>query len=536
MSDTDKRGILRIAAAFLICGVLNALLYNLDFFDCISQLLCGAVVIMWAVSVSRRVTDRRLCRLLLLIATFCLLLLLLQMVNYSFSQGQPDVRRWCRYAYQIPRMVIALLAFGLSDCICSGQAQKPGAFYLFLWGTGILQMVIALTNDFHFLMLRYPDGPQYYDRVELGFLYFVYVTSFGLLLAAAIFRILKAQRTEKIGTGWLLSTAPVLLFIAFLILEGLGKSPSVGGNRIWRTGETFCFCMIAFLEMLIDAGLIPANTAYGKLFSLAELSAVILDNDGNMKYRSAGLAYPFPQNGGIQVMRHAISGGQIVWAVDIAPLQAINSELEETARQISARNEYLSAEAKIKEEKTELETRNRIYDNITRIVRPQVDLITAMLDEPDRPFDEQLKTIAVFAAYIKRRSNMELLAENGSILFEELVLAVSESQLYLRLKGIRAAVSSSGSGLCPAGLIIAVYEQMEAVLEDCVDTLTDLMVFLRKAGPDITMRMMLKAASVTVPYAGTADVSHGCTKTMSVTKDGEDIILTYIFRKGGEAE
>ena len=46
--------------AFLIGGLLHVALYGIDFFDCISQMYYSALALVWAVTIQKRVSDRRI--------------------------------------------------------------------------------------------------------------------------------------------------------------------------------------------------------------------------------------------------------------------------------------------------------------------------------------------------------------------------------------------------------------------------------------------------------------------------------------------
>ena len=109
--SSSGRATALIAAAFLLCGVLHVALYGVFFTESIAQLFCGAAVLVWALSVQRRVTDRRLRRMLLWAAAFMLLYSILQYVNYSLNGGAPDFSRYLWYAYYIPMIAVPLCCF-----------------------------------------------------------------------------------------------------------------------------------------------------------------------------------------------------------------------------------------------------------------------------------------------------------------------------------------------------------------------------------------------------------------------------------------
>ena len=524
-----------IGVLFLMCGLLRIVLYSRDFFDIFAQLFTGVVVVSWQVTVKKRVTDRVLRTLLGMISLCFLLFLLSQTVNYRFAQDVEAIRRYAWYLYYVLMTVIAELFFYISVCCYRDPRKKRSRLFFLPLLPGIIVCAGFLTNDLHSLAFRFlgperlPSSPKAYGPLFILF----YIQLFSLLLSAFVIIIKKYRLIQTSPMDTLLQLLPVIVFVIISLLDGAGHPVKVNGIVLWQIGELFCYCLIAFLEMLIDYGLIPANTQYEKLFELTSLSAVILDGKKRPVYFSAGTEYPFHEDENSIVMQRPVSGGEICWLLDIGPLNRQNQKLQETLQQIEARNAYLSEEAATKKEKAEIETRNRIYDNISHIVKPQLDRIDRLTAHDSESLDEQLKTAAVLGAYIKRRSNMEFLSENGVLPFEELGLALMESLSYLQLTGIRAAVHSSGSGMYPDKMIVTAYERAETVIEDSLESLKALMISLRASDGEFTMRMMIEADSFRLTAGKELKEPEGFTVESSADKEGQDIILSFTYRKGG---
>ena len=534
MSNVSKRNILLISAALLLCGVLHVLLYDVDFFQEFSRLFCGAVTATWGVSVVKRVTDKRLLYILLAIVFILLLFLLLQTINYNYAQSVPFLRRYAWYSYYFCMMAFAVLMYELSLSFSGGKKETGGFVRFMLPASGILMTAGVMTNDLHQLAFRFrgtemlPESPKSY-----GLLFWLFFACFSVLLLVAFIKIMKKHHQIVRRINYF-APLPVLALGGFLVLNLLDLTPRLCGIKLWQIGEMFTFCMLVFLEFCIAVRLIPANTDYEKLFALSNLPAVILDEGGNVQYSSSKCRYPFSDSEDTMVMRHSISGGSIEWTVDIAPLNALNRELSETAQRIDARNAYLSEEAKIKKEKTEVESRNRIYDEITRIVSPQLEQISAMLEDPGSSFDEKLPAISVVCAFIKRRSNMELLTSQGMLPFDELSLAIRESLSYVHMLGVNTAVHTSGAGIYPSEMVIAAYERVESVLETSLDSVSDLMVSAKAEPGAIAVRMMISIGALTLPAMETERASYSYSESVSITKDGKDVILAFVFREGVE--
>ena len=530
MPGTMRKYMGGILAAFLLCGLLHVLLYGKPLFTGIVPHLCGVLILIWAASIRIRVTDRRLKGLLQLIALFLLAYQILQEIRFNLSEalaGPGGLLLYLRY-----------LIMGVLPYLCLILAllvHEPEQYHLplpvILLGAAVLLMAAGImTNDLHHAFKYLPERRG--ERNGWLF-YFFYAAVVGIDGAALFLFGQKSRLYRRQRYRWL-PILPLAFGILYGVLYPFRIGPRLFGFRVWNIGEVLSFGIVSALEACIQAGMIPANTDYEKLFSLAEFPAVILDRKGEVRYRTRGAVYPFPEEKDKKLLAHSIPGGEIRWTEEIGHLQALNRELSETAQSIRARNSYLSEEARIKGERAELETRNRIYDRITRIVRPQMTRITELLDREEGSFEERLKKISVLCAYIKRRSNMELQADGGELSGEELGLAVAESMDYLCLSGVSAASACRASYSYPAGMLISAYEQVERVIEEELESLQSLMVFVTGEYRGITIRMMLKTGSGEMPSCPLFPEGEGFSGSAEISGGEGDYLLVLRLKGGGE--
>ena len=235
----------------------------------------------------------------------------------------------------------------------------------------------------------------------------------------------------------------------------------------------------------------------------------------------------------MRLVSHPIHGGSIEFLVDLTQVQSLNQQIAEATQQIETRNAYIAQENRIKQERAELKTRNRLYERISGIVKPQLIEIDALLTAPGGCGKKELARIAVLQAYVKRRSNMELLAVEGTLPAAELASAVRESLDYVRLCGANQAVSAAGDGSYPAAMVIAAYEQIEEIAEKSLDTLSDMIVAIHATGKRLTVRMMLNVGSFSYE-ARDREPDKAFSRRVSITKEDRDMIIVLTFTEGGE--
>ena len=522
------------AGAFLICGVLRVLTYHRDLCEGFSQWFCGVLLLLWAVTVRSRVTDRRLRRLLLGAAASLLLFLILQLFRGCLTFGKPVLQRYFWYGYYIPYITTPLMLF-----LCALAAYRPAEQPLPRWAwlaaaaTAALAL-LALTNDLHQWMFRFPGG-VFTDTEESspGPVFWLYFFCYGaLLLAGFLITLSKAWKIRR-GLSFLIPLIPLLLLGVWLVLNLCHIAPAVGGVKLWTQSDCSCFAFAAYLELCIQIGLIPANTGYGALFSRLELSAAILDAAGRPVRQSAGEPYPFPVREDLSVRTQSIAGGSVVWAVDLRRVFELNERLEEAARQTKHRNAYLREKGRMKKELTKLETRNRLYAQVSRAVQPQQEEIER-LSEAD--FRKHLPRICVLTACIKRRCNMELLAAEGSLSLEELEAALTELLDAVRLCGVETALTTAGGGELPAALVISAYEHVQAVVLEGLDTMRAILLRVTGGGdePFIEIRMLLKTDNLSWDFARPFPGAGEIRPRVRVSMDEGDLSVALRFEEGGD--
>ena len=537
MLGIGKRNLCLICLCALLSGVLHMALYDVDFFDGFTQLYCAAFSLIWGISIQKRITDTRLRRFLLAIVFSLVLYVILQAAKYNLFPESIPMRRYLWYAFYLPFTMAPAFCYLTAVSVHRPPEERLPARVFLIPAACFLAGLIILTNDLHFLFRSFPDGVMIDNGSEKkGILSDpIYALVFLTYAAAIIIMLRKGRHIENRRLRWL-PLVPLGMGIAYYLLYSLKIDSRLFGMRIWNIGEVLVFCLVGSLEACIQVGLIPANTVYGELFPLSGLSAVIRDTEGAVRFSSGPDPEPSSGNAWLQQMDHPIAGGSVEWTVDLSPLHELNQAIGDAAQQLEARNAYLADEAKVKEEKSALETRNRIYEHIMHAVQPQLDSIHELLEQKEPPFDSRLRQIVPRCTYIKRRSNMELLAEkDGTLPLEELSMAVLEMTETLKLCGVNAISVSGAHGDLPAPVVVDALLQIQRIIEAFMNVLSDLMIVLNTtADPEgLSVRVMLSTHDwYTMPeFAPWSD--GGFSREVSVSGESTDLILQLAYGKGG---
>ena len=533
-TKAEKRNILLFTAAFLLLGVLRVLLYAKDFSIGFSLIFNSALSIFWGIAVRKRITDKRLRFLMMGVAAFLLLQFVLQFVRYNLLYRFITPQRYLWYAYYIPMTALPLLLFFIAVCIHRPQDKPLPRRYWLLILIAALLVLGVMTNDLHFAFKSFPSGIMDDNGQEKsGPLYYIIsFFSYGLYALAFLIIERKNQRHVARKYRWI-AALPLLIGAFYVFLYPLDLGGRLFLTRVWQIGEMMGFSAIALLEACLLTGMIPANRGYEKLFSAARLPAVIKDRRGAPVYRTAAAGLSFAESENTKLISHPIQGGSIEYLVDMTQMWELNRQIEDATRQIETRNAYIAEENRIKQEQSELETKNRLYERVSAMVRPQLEQIDGILNTPEGVGEKALARIAVLKAYIKRRSNMELLAAAGTLPAAELAAAITESLDYVRLCGVNTAAGAVGAGSFPAPMVIAAYEQIEEILEESLESLSDMIVTVRSEKQSLTLRMMLKAENFSYEIKPVPRENGSFSRKVAITKENEDMIIVLSFAEGG---
>ena len=179
---------------------------------------------------------------------------------------------------------------------------------------------------------------------------------------------------------------------------------------------TLCLLFALIIESCIQSGLIPSNTGYAQLFAASTISAQITDQNGKCIYQSQGSEYIVPKIAKQVIQRPVMSengirlSGKPIWGGYV-----IEEENLRTKKQVE-----------------KLSVQNQLYDKIQKQTARQSTLLAKFMEayameENEKERKKILGKIVVIGAYIKRRSNLILIAEDAMQIYDFLEAVIEES-------------------------------------------------------------------------------------------------------------
>lgn len=515
-------------AAFLLGGFIHVIMGPWDFTSCVAQIYYSSLVLIWAVTINYRIVNKKVRRLMLMTAALFMLAFFLQMCRYRIFETFVTACRYFWYGYYIPVVVVPVLFLFVVLHLHLQEDEKPKKRWLLMLIPAFLLILLVMTNDLHQLIFIFTTGTEgktgTYTHGMLFYVIYVWVIA---VLILALYLAIRQCRIPSIGKKlWM-----PLYFASFgiLVVLSLFDMPRIADVSVWLFIECLAMIVIGMEEACIQLGMIPANSSYRTIARLANKPFIISDESGTPVYNAEAAQDMFQGKENVQIHTKPIKGGSVSWAVDLTDMMTLNREIEKVTESIESRNEYLQTENSLKEEQSRLTARNTLYNQITGIVSPQLDTIARLLEGADD--DSNLAKIAFFNAYIKRRSNMELLKSDlKHVPTAELASAIRESCEYLKLCGVNALLHVTPECELSADTQLFLYETFETVVESCLDTLQLLLVNITMHKSQPVLRMTLKASAMDMDLIHKHLSSNG--GNICTSAEADEVTIT-VTRQGG---
>ena len=449
-------------------------------------IIFSGLIIGWGVSVSYRIVQKNIRICLVISAALMLLWMALRAIKYNSPADINTYGRYLWYSYYIAMVFLPLMMFFATLNI--GKPENTNnRKYLLIIPAAVL-VLLVMTNDFHQLAFVFePDFHNWNKQYSYGPVYYVIVVWIFILVLSSI--VLSINQCRISATRKKLWIPIVIILVAIIYTVWNNLNHGYSGLRIYNVPEVFCFASIALWESLIQIGLVPSNTGYGNFFNASNLNALIFDNEGNVKYRSknaANVSKNVVLKNGNSVMideniilkKHNIKGGKAVWTEDISAINRINRELSEIKEQISEYNVILKSEAELKKRRAAVTEQNKLYDNITEFIRPQLcDLenILKNIENNSGDISVNYARACVVNVYIKRISNLFIMAKSRKMLNAfELENIIRELAEYISVYVISCSFFSNVSGEISAEKSIAIFKFIGEFIRlkmNCTDAL-----------------------------------------------------------------
>lgn len=537
--------LLMCAALFRLAGVHDVLTGVPEMFiSLLRSYIYIAVIIIWGISIYRRVLHSAVRSYLLAIAGLLLFWFALRTCKYLLLEGLDAAQCCCWYGFYIPMLLIPLMAVFMAACLGRPDSYKLPALTGLLYIPAAGLIILVLTNSFHKLVFSFP-GRYIEPGGDYVYRWGYFICAGWILVEVTAFLALMLRRSHVPGKHRRIWAPVVTVGIGVLYAAGYAAGVPVLDHIAGDMTSVFTLVMIATCEACIRTGLIPSNTRYDELFRISGIGAQIVDESYEVQFASdtarsfdrelmkkAGDGYV--DMGTERLSSAPVRGGHVLWIEDMSEVKKLMKELESTGRRLSESNNLLRAEVELKENQAKADEQMRLYDKITEEVSPQLELLEHLLDKEDAAEDMHIRLAqaCVISSYIKRRSNLILLGEEaGFIPAQELEYCLHESVENIRLCGVAASLACRCDGILAKDAAVAAYGFFESVTEAAIPFMDALLVNLAVQRECIDMTFSISCD----PEAIRADSAiSGCSGAeVAVSEQEGDVNITFSLPGGG---
>lgn len=503
-----------------------------------AQYIFFSILAYWIVSVINRVSDRDIRFGLATTIILMSFLLLLKLIKYNVVYND-IAERYLWYSYYIPQCLAPVVLF----LTILGMSKKNGTVLSKRWNLlfipAILLILLVFTNDIHEQVFSFIDGLGNANEVykwEWGY-YIIVVWIAGLYLVNGALLYIECRVSHCRKKAWI----PLVLFIICLtscIVREIFNPSFV------KMPETVVFSVVIVCESLIRIGFIPSNTDYEKFFDMANVSAIITDNDLNIKLSSKNapritnkqIITAF-RDGEVSLSKDltlkskSITGGKVFWTEDSSIINKINDSLSEINATLAEEMDLIRAENQLKEEQSRVEEQNTLYKDIFNIARPYLKKIgksfsTAKTEEEK---DEALRLAVVYGVFIKRRSNLTLIEKEGKISLSELVYSLRESADALSFYNISSSVFANGDGEFCSEKIKFTFDFFVDCIECALPDLSACLVRLSEKNGELSCRIALDNVKTSINESWRKKERERLGATLSIIESDETFYATLTF-------
>ena len=243
------------------------------------NLIHTGLLLVWAVSIKRRIMQKSVVRYLLGMAILMIFWMYIRTSKWMFFSGLSRIVRYLWYAYYIPMILIPLFGVFLVQYIGKPEDYEiPKKMKLFYLPACIL-IGLVLTNDIHRLAFDFPLGIRDFNTYTYHIVYYlvvVWMVSLGVYFVAMMMIKCRAP-----GRRWF-QKLPLLVFVGAVIAWALYYLRIVDYDMV----AVNCLLVALLLESSIRSGMIRSNSKYQSLFQASTIEAQIVDLDYRVKYVS----------------------------------------------------------------------------------------------------------------------------------------------------------------------------------------------------------------------------------------------------------
>ena len=479
---------------FVLAGVLQYIDNGLPIIlaktcNLFANIIFFLLVFIWCYSINSRIVKKTIRIKLIIISSLIILWFLLRYIKYECFNDDNIVSRHLWYLYYVPQCLVPPIALIAILELTGKDCCKLNKLFYIIFVPSIMLIVLILTNDLHQLAFSFKENFQNFSS-DYNHEVVYYITISWMILVVLSFLVIlffKCSVSSCKRKIWI----PFVVFVSCMLISFLCY---YFATQSYKVPELISFSFIILMESCICIGLIPSNKNYKNFFATSNVSSAITDlsihpvfytnkniNASKNKYQEAIL------NGNVLIDKntmlscYAISAGYVFYTEDLSSINELLKELSIINEQLQDESELIAYENKLKAKKAKILQQNHLYSKIFDVCADTINLINENLETIDKNNDKEFKQClhiaCVYLAYVKRRSNLEIISsQHKSIDICEISFSIKESLSYLSDCGVNTSFIGVSDIKIDSKIGVLLYDFFHECVKSSLPTLSNLLV------------------------------------------------------------
>lgn len=387
-------------------------------------LLYAIIFTIWIVRLYYKLYDKKTRKYILGIG-FLIVFWMIIRISKSIVVN-PSLERFIWYLYYIPLIFIPTLFY-----VCSKTLSKKVTKInkIIIYSISTLFLLLVLTNDFHMLTFKFPNGISLYNNYYhfIGY-YIVSIWIFYLFGRGMVNLALNRFRIKKDFKAFL-PIIVLLLGVIYTVLYIL----NIGIIREINMSIFNSVLICIGIELTLYLDLIPNNSKYIKLFENSDLNMMIASTDFKTIYKSKNftifpdfilndiknnkLKRKYEKNNIIYEIKKN-KNSYVIIRKNIEELNKLKDELTKKQKNLLLQQENIKKEEQIKKDLYEINLRKKVINSIENKLNEKRIQAKKLLEKSDLS-KEDLEKIKRIIIYSKKKSLIMISSLNGDIYNEE---------------------------------------------------------------------------------------------------------------------
>lgn len=284
-----------VAALMIVAFVLRMIYEDLDnamlqaIMSTVRNTIHISLLFSWVVSLHRRLVNKNVRRLMLIVGGLLLFWLIDKIVKWDFTGSVThSLVRYLWYGFYVGMLFVPTLGAFIINYLGKPETYSHPKKMNYLLIPPTVMLAAVFTNDLHQKVFVFYNGFINFD-LEYSYDWVYYIVMSWFILMGFYFVAMMLLKSRVPGSKKLQKMP--LLIMSGAALFWIGYS-----MRLYNCDLTVmdCLIIVLLLESAIQSGLLPSNSNYQQIFDATTVPVQIVDTDYQPHYVSGG-ALPVPE-------------------------------------------------------------------------------------------------------------------------------------------------------------------------------------------------------------------------------------------------